>query len=74
MILPFQDQPEYHCRKSRGIGIDLTLDSREPERIAEGIDEGSHQTGCLDGNRLGECQFIPIADKQLPCEVCDTPE
>ena len=38
MVFPFQYKPEYHCCEGRRVGINLTLYSREPESIAEGID------------------------------------
>ena len=44
MIFPFQDEPEYNSCKGRRVGIDLALDSREPEGIAEGVDKCSDKS------------------------------
>ena len=39
MILPFEDKPEHDCGESRGVSINLPLDSREPECVAECVYE-----------------------------------
>ena len=44
MVFPLQNQPEYHSGKGRREGVNLTLYSREPEGIAEGVDECAHHT------------------------------
>ena len=66
-IFPFQDEPEHDGRQGRGVGIDLTLHSREPERVAEGVYQSTHQTGCLDGDELWQSQFTPVGDEQTAC-------
>ena len=48
MVFPLQDKPEHHSGKGRRVGIDLTLDCREPERVTKGIDERTHQTGSFN--------------------------
>ena len=73
-ILPFENQPEYHSGKGRGVSIHLTFDGREPESITEGIDQGTYKTSSLDGDGLWQCQFAPVADEQPPREMGDTPE
>ena len=52
MLLPLQDEPEHHGGEGRGVGIDLALDSREPEGVAEGIDQGAHQSAALNGDEF----------------------
>ena len=74
MVFPLQDEPEYHSGKGRRERINLTLDSREPEGIAEGVDECAHHTGCLDGNQLTGSQFFPVADDESASQVGDGPE
>ena len=42
LVLPLEDKPEDDGGEGRRVGIHFTLDSREPEGVAEGIDEGAH--------------------------------
>ena len=37
LALPLQDEPEHQGSKEGREGIDLSLDSREPEGVAEGV-------------------------------------
>ena len=58
LILPFQDKPEHQRSEERGEGIDLSLNSREPESIAEGIGQSAHQSARLDSNNVGYGQHV----------------
>ena len=44
VVFPLQYQPENDCCEGRREGIYLTLHGREPEGIAEGVDECAHHT------------------------------
>ena len=74
VVFPLQDEPEHQSREGRGVGIDLTLDGREPEGVAKGVDEGAHQSGGLDGYHLGARQLVPVADQQPSRQMRDAPE
>ena len=81
LVFPFQDQPEYHCRKGRRIGIDLALDCREPEGVAERIDQCAHHGRGFNGNDLAEAQLsqcgrpeeVLLPDQQAPHQVRNGP-
>ena len=74
VVFPLQNQPEYHSGEGRREGVNLTLYSREPEGIAEGIDECAHHTRCLDGDQLAGGHLLPVADDELACQMGDGPE
>lgn len=71
--LPLQDQPEYHSGKGRREGVNFTLYSREPEGIAEGVDERQRHL-MPDGNQLVGGHLLPVADVELACQMGDGPE
>ena len=58
LILPFQDEPEHQRREERGEGIDLSLNSREPESVAEGIGQSAYQSAGLNGDNIGNAVGI----------------
>ena len=68
MFLPLQDEPDHRRRESRRTGIDLRLDRRKPERIAEHIDEGTCQSRGLYDHGLCPCRYI-IACHEPPHKV-----
>ena len=55
VVLPLQDEPEHDGGEERRERIDLALNSREPERIGEAIDERADESSqkCQRG-RLSE--------------------
>ena len=73
-VLPFEDEPEDHCREQRGEGVDFALDGREPERVAERIGQGSHQAAAHDDRGLGGGDARLVRGHQLAYQVCDRPE
>ncbi len=74
VVFPLQDEPEHHSGEGRGVGIDLALDGREPEGVAEGIDERTHHARRLNGNGLGGGQLVPTVNEQAAHQVGNRPE
>ena len=74
MVFPFQDEPEYHGREGGGVGIDLTFDSREPEGVAEGVDECSNKSGPLDGYQFCQGDILEPVYQQPAYQMGDAPE
>ena len=75
--LPFEDEPEDESRHERREGIDLGLDSREPERVGPRIDQGTHHAGEEDGDGLGPghvVQRLVVAADDLAGKRGDGPE
>ena len=52
LIFPFQDEPEHQGSEERGEGIDLSLDCRKPEGVAESIGHSTHQSAGLNQDDL----------------------
>ena len=73
-VFPFQDEPEHHGSEGGGVGIDLTLYGTEPEGVAEGVDQGTHESGCLNGDEFRGGQFTPVAQDEFAGEVGNRPE
>ncbi|CCZ12655.1 unknown [Prevotella sp. CAG:1092] len=57
MVFPLQYQPEYNSCECRRVGINLAFYSREPEGVAEGVDESTNKTTRLDSDELGCSEF-----------------
>ena len=74
LVFPFQDEPEHYSRKGGGVSIDLTLDSREPEGVAEGIEERSHKSGSLDGYQFRQSDILESVYQQSAYQMGDAPE
>ena len=58
----------------RTVSINLAFDCAEPEGVAEGIDEGSSQSACLDRYELGQILHSSVLSNQFPREMTDAPE
>ncbi len=54
LVLPFQNQPEHQGGQETGEGIDFCLDCREPERVAEGVDQCANHAACLNSDDIGK--------------------
>ena len=54
LALPLQDDPEQEGGEEAGEGIDFSLYSREPERVTEGIDQGTHQSAGFNADNLSQ--------------------
>ena len=52
MVFPFEHHPKHDCREERGVGIDFTLNGREPEGVGEAVDECTGESGSLYGDAL----------------------
>ena len=82
LVFPFQNQPEDNSSESRRVGVYLTLYSREPEGVAEGVDECTHHGRGLNGYPLVhgdvlQCYGIAevlLLDEQTAHQVTDGPE
>ena len=75
--LPLEDKPEYQSRHKRREGIDLCLDSREPESIGPCVNQGTYHTREKDGDGLGPCHVVGglvVAANNLLGECRDGPE
>ena len=70
LFVPFEDEPEDHRCEQRGRSIYLAFDSREPERVAEGVREGTYGAGTQQGDAFP--QFIRL--HQFLRERRDRPE
>ena len=75
-IFPLQYQPEDQRGAEAREGVDLTLDGREPERVAPCVGQGSDDTRTEDHQRLGQRQRgrLRIADDQPADKMGDGPE
>ena len=73
-LFPLQYQPEYHGCEQRREGIYLTLYSREPEGVAEGVGQCAYQSASHDGNQLAACDARLVLYHQFAYQVCDAPE
>ena len=74
LLLPFEHQPYDQRREHRREGVDLTLDGREPERIGEGVGQGTHDACTQDGPHVGSGELAAVAGHEAPRQVCDRPE
>ena len=74
MVFPLQNEPEHDGSERRGIGIDLTFNSRDPKGVGEGVDQSAHQTTGLDGNEFGGSQLIPVLENKLTRKMRNCPE
>ena len=74
IFLPFEDEPEYHCREERRVAVNLSLDSAEPVSVAPGVGKRAHKARPYDGHNLlcGYCSVV--ARNELAGEVRDAPE
>ena len=73
-VFPLQDQPEHDGCEGRGVGIDLTLDSGEPECVGECVNQSAHQGGSLYGDGLGERGHSAVLDDEAAHQMRDGPE
>ena len=73
-VLPLQYQPEDDGGEQGGEGIHLSLHGAEPEGVAEGIGQCTHQSAAHDGDELcgGDMVFVPY--HELAHQVRDAPE
>ena len=74
VFVPFQDEPEHQGGEKTGEGIDLGLDSREPEGVAEGVGKGSHRATRLDADGLGSGQHVSLLTDDFSGEMGDGEE
>ncbi len=74
VVFPFKYEPEHYCRECRRVGVDLALDSAEPEGVAERINQCAHKAASLDGYQFAGSKVLPVLEYQLPREMCDCPE
>ena len=74
MLFPLEDEPEYQRGKHRRIGIHLTLDGREPERVAPRIGQGACHAGGDDRHHLPQALHLAAGTHQLARQVRDAPE
>ena len=51
-IFPFQNQPEYNGCKEGGESIYFAFYGREPEGVAEGVDQCADQSATHDSDKL----------------------
>ena len=73
-LFPFENQPENHSRKQRGIGIHLALYRTEPEGVTKCIGQGAYHTTTHDRDQLPQRDFRTFVHDDLPSHVCDAPE
>ena len=69
VLVPLEYQPEHHGGKGRGVGIYLALYGTEPEGVAEGVYQGTHQGSCLNGDYLSPRQFVGAVGNQSASEM-----
>ena len=74
MLFPLEDEPEYQRGKHRRIGIHLTLDGREPERVAPRIGQGARHAGGDDRHHLPQALHLAAGTHQLARQVRYAPE
>ena len=53
-FLPLEDSPEHDSREQRRRCVNLALDSREPERVAPSVSQGSNHSCAHDRHELAE--------------------
>ena len=74
LLLPLQHKPHHKGCKHRREGIYLTLHSREPEGVGEGVGQCSHSTCSQDCNLVALAHCATCGGEDAACKVGDCPE
>ena len=73
-VLPLEYQPEHDSCEQGRVGVDLSLDRTEPERVAEGVCERTDESGTHDGHQLSGGHLLHTRTDELARQVGDAPE
>ena len=73
-VFPFQNQPENDCGKQGRESIYFTFYGREPECVAERIDQCADQSAAHDGDKLSLGDIVFVSDNQFANQVGDAPK
>ena len=73
-IFPFQNQPEYNGCKEGGESIYFAFYGREPEGVAEGVDQCADQSATHDSDKLSFRDVVLVGDYQFAYQMGDAPE
>ena len=73
-VLPFQYQPENHCREKAGVSIYLALYSTEPECITPGIGQCAYYARTHNGYQFTESHLLIVWTNQFLSQARHTPE
>ena len=74
VVLPLQYQPEYQRSEERRESIHLTLNSAEPERIAEGINQRTYHARTKDSYHLHSRLDLALLTDEATQQMGDSPE
>jgi len=73
-VFPFQNQPEYNGCEQGGESIYFAFYGREPEGIAECIDQCADQSATHHCDKLACRDIVFVGDHQFANQVGDAPE
>ena len=75
ILLPLEHKPHYQCRKHRREGVNLTLDSREPEGVGIGIRQCSDGTRTENKNHTAKAHLLVVTTRgYATCQMRDSPK